>query len=87
MESAAPDEPEMERLRRQRNLFAAAALAMLASVALAVPRRVASHAELKTLDANLIELQREIVEVQRQIRVAQVQITAVQDEIGKSHAK
>ena len=87
MESTAQDELEVGRLRKQRNLFTTVTAVLLGSIALAVPRRVASHGEMKALNAHLVELQAEIVEIQRQIRVAENQIFGVQDEIRKRQAK
>jgi hypothetical protein len=87
MASTVPDEERAARLRRQRNLFAAIAALAVASIGLAVPRRVASHRELHALNARLVELQYAIVDVQRQIRDTQGEIVRAQDEIKKRGAK
>lgn len=76
-----PDNGEAGRLRRQRNLFAAAAALALASIGLAVPRKVAQYRELKAANAHLVELQAAIVDTQRQIRAAQEDIVGYQDTI------
>jgi hypothetical protein len=69
---------EEGRLRRQRNLLAALAVCTVASVGFAVPRRLASHRELKAVNDRLVELQAAIVQNQRQIRAAQEQIQGYQ---------
>jgi hypothetical protein len=87
MDSTAPDEGGLGRLRRQRNLFAALTACLLASIALALPRRVASHRELAALNARLVELQATIIGRQQQILATEGQILAAQQEIRRLEAK
>jgi hypothetical protein len=81
MESLLPDDAGIGRLRRQRNLFAAVAIFSLASIGLAVPRKIANYRELKAANSHLVELQTGIVDAQRQIRAAQEEILGYQQTI------
>ena len=83
MSNPAPEEDRISRLRVQRNLFATLAVCSIASIALALPRKVASYRELKAVNAHLVELQATIVWEQQQIRDTQDQILQVQREIVK----
>jgi uncharacterized membrane protein YccC len=81
------EEESSRRLRAQRNLFSALAALALGSIALALPRKLASHRELKTLSERLVELQTSIVQSQQHIRETQGEIERVQAELGKGAAK
>jgi hypothetical protein len=83
MASTVPDEQKAARLRRQRNLFAAIALCALASIGLAVPRKLSNYRELKEVDARLIWLQAEIVGTRQDIKNAEDKILGVQRAIRK----
>jgi len=78
MQGEAAEEERIRRLRSQRNLLAALAVCAIASVGFAVPRRLASHRELKAVNDRLVELQSAIVQNQREIRGAQEQILGYQ---------
>jgi hypothetical protein len=78
MHGEATEEARIRRLRSQRNLLAALAVCTVASAGLAVPRRLASHRELKAVNNRLVELQAAIVQNQRTIRGAEEQILGYQ---------
>jgi|HubBroStandDraft_4_1064222.scaffolds.fasta_scaffold1260392_2 hypothetical protein len=80
-------EENARRLRMQRNLLAALAACAIASIALALPRKLANHRELKALNERLVELQASIVQTQEQIRDTQDQIVRVQGEITRGPSK
>ena len=84
MESLVLEDEGVRRLRRQRNLFATIAVCSLASIGLAVPRKVASYRELKAANAHLVEMQAAIVSTQRQIKMAQEEIQGYQQAIRAS---
>lgn len=81
------EEERVRRLRVQRNLLAALAACALASIAFALPRKLASHRELKALNERLVELQAAIVLDQQRLRDTQEQIGWVQAEIAKLRAQ
>jgi hypothetical protein len=82
-----PDEQRAERLRRQRNLFAAIALCALASIGLAVPRKLSNFRELREVDARLIWLQSEIASTRQDIRGVEDKILGAQQAIRKEGAR
>ena len=77
----------IDRLRRQRNLFATLAALLLASICLAVPRKLATYRELKAVNARLVELQLAIVQKQQQIRETEDRIERTQRDIAYRIAK
>jgi hypothetical protein len=81
MDKTSPD-ASAERLRRQRNLFGAIAMCSLASIAFAVPRKLANYRELKAVNAHITDMQSAIVRAQRDITAVEDQIRDVQREIG-----
>jgi hypothetical protein len=87
MASTAPDDEKVGLLRRQRNLFAAVAVASLLSIGLAVPRKVANYRELKAVNEHLVELQAAIVDSQRQLLSVEGQILEGQRAIGRRQAR
>jgi hypothetical protein len=87
MPSLQTEERKVIRLRTQRRFFVVLAACSLASMGLAVPRRVASYRELRTVNARLVELRAAIVENQNQIRAIQEQIVRFQKEISERQAK
>ena len=72
------NEKRVRDLRMQRNLLAALAACAIASIALALPHKLATHRELKALNVRLVELQASIVHEQQQIRDTQGEIGRVQ---------
>jgi uncharacterized membrane protein YccC len=87
MHATEAEEENAGRLRAQRILFSALAALALASIALALPRKLASHRELKMLSERLVELQASIVQSQQHIRETQDEIAKVQAELTKDAAK
>jgi hypothetical protein len=87
MASTVPDDHEIGRLRRQRNLFAAVAACALASIGLWVPRKLANYRELKAANAHLVELQASIVSAQRKIMTAQEEIQGYQQTVRAIQAQ
>jgi hypothetical protein len=87
MPSPAPEEDRISRFRTQRNLFAILAVCSIASIGLALPRKVASYRELKAANERLVGLQEAIVENQQRIRDTQDQILLIQREITKRQAR
>jgi hypothetical protein len=81
MQSIVPDDAGIGRLRRQRNLFAAIAVCALASVGVAIPRKLSNYRDLKAANSHLVELQAAIVDAQRQIKAAQEDILGYQQTI------
>jgi peptidoglycan hydrolase CwlO-like protein len=74
---------EFTAVKRQRNLFAAAAaLFIIASIALSLPRVVRYRNELQANNKELIRLQQAIVTIQKQIVQAQDEIRALQKKIA-----
>jgi predicted nucleic acid-binding Zn-ribbon protein len=72
----------LQRLRRQRNVFAViATLLVAAGLAISLPRALRRHRELKDANGELLGLQNRIVTVQAQIRDVQAQITRTQTEM------
>jgi hypothetical protein len=71
----------------QRNLFATLAICSIASIGLALPRKVRSYRELKAANEHLVGLQEAIVANQQRIRDTQEQILQVQREITKRQAQ
>jgi hypothetical protein len=70
-------------LRFQRNVFAAFAIAALASIGVALPRKIDSYHELERVNSRLTELQTTIVLTQLHIGEIQEQITKAEQEIRK----
>jgi septal ring factor EnvC (AmiA/AmiB activator) len=70
------------RLRRQRNIFAVAAVAtMLLMLALTLPTHLQNHRALKRTNEEIVQLQAAIGTRQTEIRQVQAAITAAQQEI------
>jgi hypothetical protein len=87
MATPVPDEQKAASLRRQRNLFAVIAICAVASIALAVPRKLSNYRELREVDARLIWLQAEIVGTRQDIQGVEDKILAVQQAIRKEDAR
>ena len=87
MPSPIPEGEEINRLRRQRNLFSVLAICSMASIGLAVPRKVAAIRELKAVNAHLVDLQAQIVQNQQLTRDVQNQILEVQKQIAKEQSR
>lgn len=87
MANTVPDDEKDGRFRRQRNLFAAVAVCSLALGALAVPRKIARHRELRALNDRIVALQRSIVIDQLTIREVEKQILDVQQQIRSQPSK
>jgi hypothetical protein len=81
MASTVQDEQKAARLMGQRNLFALIALCALASIGLAVPRKLSNYRELKEVDARLIWLQAETVGTRQDIKDAEDKILGIQKAI------
>lgn len=74
------------RLRRERNLFAATALLLIAiAMALSWPRHLQRYREHKALNTELLDLQAQINSMQRTTIDNQREITSMQDEIRRFH--
>jgi hypothetical protein len=75
--------PSAARLRRQRNLYTIVAIvSVIGSIAVAFPRRLERHRELKRLHEELIGLQAAINGSNQKIGVVQAEIGQAQREIG-----
>jgi hypothetical protein len=86
MESLVKDEETENRLRRQRNFFAAIAIFALASIGVAIPRKVSNYRELRATNAHLVELQTAIIDTQWHIRSVEGELLDVQREILRQEA-
>jgi hypothetical protein len=78
-----PQDKDFRSLRLQRNAFSILAVCAIASIGAAVPRGIALHRELGSLNDRLTELQRSIVANQQQTRAVQDEILRLQSEISK----
>jgi hypothetical protein len=87
MAAIVPEDEDVTRLRRQRNLFATIAICSLASIGLSVPRKISNYRELKAVNAHVVELQASIVYTQQQIQTVENRIIGIQLEIRKQQAQ
>ena len=79
--AASPDEPR--HLRRQRNLYAGAALVLVVgSIGAALPQRLDRHDRHEALNGRILQLQAEITAEQTRIRETQAAILAAQAELA-----
>jgi hypothetical protein len=74
----------VDRLRRERNWFAAAALVLITiAIAVSWPRRLQRHREHLALNTELLDLQARINSMQRTTIDNQKEIISMQDEIRR----
>ena len=79
--AASPDEPR--HLRRQRNLYAGAALVLVVgSIGAALPQRLDRHDRHKALNERIVGVQKVITFEQNRIRETQAAILAAQAELA-----
>jgi hypothetical protein len=83
MQNLSSEGEKIRSLRRQRNLYAILAVVSIAAIGFAVPRKLASYRELKSVNDRLVKLQAAIVANQDSTREVQRQILEVQQDITK----
>jgi peptidoglycan hydrolase CwlO-like protein len=78
------DPEKLQYWRKQRNIFAVAAvLIIITGMAISLPQALERRRQLKAADADLVDLQSQLLTLQEQIRTVQAQIVQVQAEIVK----
>jgi len=78
------DSEKIQSWRKQRNIFAVAAvLIIVTGMAVSLPRAMERRHQLKAADAELVDLQNQLSHLQENIRSVQAQIIQVQTEIVK----
>jgi len=78
------DSEKIQYWRKQRNIFAVAAVVIVVTgMAVSLPRALQRYRQLNTTNAELVALQAQLLALQEQIRSVETQIVQAQAEIVK----